>query len=92
MTDEIRDGQEAERLLNHPLLLQAFELIEKDIQDQWLNSPARDVDGREKLHLMTKLLHRLKGQLQSVVENGQIVQRTLEQSRATEMLNHYSQR
>lgn len=92
MTDAIRDGQEAERLLGHPLLLQAFELIEKDIQDQWLNSPARDVDGREKLHLMTKLLHRLKGQLQSVVENGQIVQRTLEQSRATEMLNHYSQR
>ena len=34
MTDAIRDGQEAERLLNHPLLLQAFELIEKDIQDQ----------------------------------------------------------
>lgn len=92
MTDAIRDGQEAERLLNDPLLLHAFELIEKDIQDQWLNSPARDVDGREKLHLMTKLLHRLKGQLQSVVENGQIMQRALEQSRATEMLNHYSQR
>ena len=92
MTDAIRDGQEAERLLSHPLLLQAFELIEKDIQDQWLNSPARDVDGREKLHLMTKLLHRLRGQLQSVVENGQIVQRTLEQSRATEMLSHYLHR
>lgn len=92
MTDAIRDGQEAERLLGHPLLLQAFELIEKDIQDQWLNSQARDVDGREKLYLMTKLLHRLRGQLHSVVENGQIVQRTLEQSRATEMLNHYLQR
>lgn len=92
MSEAIQDGQEAERLLQHPLLTQAFELIEQDIQKQWLNSPARDVEGREKLHLMVKMLHRLKFQLQSVVENGKIMQKTLEQSRATEMLDHYLRR
>ncbi len=92
MTDAIRDGQEAARLLDHPLLNQAFAQIEEDIQTQWLNSPARDAEGREKLFQMTKLLHRLKFQLQSVVENGKIMEKTLEQSRATEMLDHYLRR
>lgn len=92
MTDAIRDGQEAARLLDHPLLNQAFEQIEEDIRQQWKNSPARDVEGREKLHLMDRLLQRVKAQLQSVVENGKVVEATLQQSKATEMLNHLSNR
>lgn len=92
MTDAIRDGQEAARLLEHPLLVQAFELIEQDITEQWKNSPVRDVDGREKLHLMERLLQRIKAQLRSVVENGQVVEATLQQSKATEMLNFISNR
>lgn len=92
MTDAIRDGQEAARLLDHPLLTQAFEQIEQDLRDSWLNSPARDEGGREKLWLMTQMLHRVRKQLYSVVENGKVMEATLQQSKATEIANYLSSR
>lgn len=76
---EVRRGEEARQLLEHPLLVEAFESIEKEVTEQWQNSPARDVEGREKLWLTLKLLHRLKGQLTQVVETGKVAEATLAQ-------------
>lgn len=92
MSDAIRDGQEAERLLAHPLLVEAFDLIEKDIVEQWMNSPARDEEGRQKLWLMQGLLRRLKAQITSVVNEGKVVEATLKQSRASEIASYMSNR
>lgn len=79
MSDEldVRRGEEARQLLEHPLLADAFDAIEADVMRQWQDSPARDVDGREKLWLTLKLLGRVKGQLESVVETGKVAQATL---------------
>lgn len=74
---EVQRGEEAQRLLAHPLLVEAFETIEREVTEQWSNSPVRDVEGREKLWLTLKLLHRLKGQITSVVETGQMARQTL---------------
>ena len=83
MTDktelEIQRGRDAELLLQHPLLQEAFEVIEREVTEQWQNSPARDVDGREKLWLTLKLLKQVRHQIVSVVETGQVAQATLVQ-------------
>lgn len=76
---EILRGQDAEQLLAHPLLVEAFELIEEELSNQWQNSPARDQEGREKLWLTLRLLKRLQVQLRSVVETGQFAKLTLAQ-------------
>lgn len=85
---EIQRGKDAEYLLQHPLLVEAFEVIEKEVTEQWQNSPARDVEGREKLWLSLKLLNRLQAQIKSVVETGQVAQATLAQ-RIGRKLNEY---
>lgn len=79
-------GQKARELLANPLLTEAFETIEKEVYDAWLSSPARDDEGREKLWLKVKLLHKLRGQLELIVETGRaaeasLVQKALEASR-----------
>lgn len=83
MTDqtehEIRRGEQAERLLSDPLLVEAFATIEQELTRQWQDSPARDTQARETLWLSLKLLHRLQGQLQVVVETGQVAKATLAQ-------------
>ncbi|MFD0738241.1 hypothetical protein ACFQZQ_02920 [Lysobacter koreensis] len=83
MTDktehEILRGHDAELLLSHPLLTDAFQIIEQELTEQWQNSPARDQEGREKLWVSLKLLKRLQGQLTSVVETGQFAKATLAQ-------------
>lgn len=81
MTEEekAQRGTEAERLLSHPLLVEAFDLIEQDIRDKWTNSPARDVDGREALWTQLRLLHRVRAEIQEVAETGKVAQATLAQ-------------
>lgn len=76
---ENQRGQQAERLLADPLLVEAFETIEQEITQQWITSPARDADGREKLWMMQQMLYRVKGHLDSVVESGKLARATLAQ-------------
>ena len=80
--EEGRRGEEARQLLSHPLLSEAFEVIEKEVTQAWQNSPARDVEGREKLWLQLKMLHRLRGQLETVMETGKVAKATLAQRAA----------
>ena len=77
LEEQAQRGTEAERLLSHPLLVEAFDLIEQDIRDKWTNSPARDVDGREALWTQLKLLQRVRAELQQVAETGKVAQATL---------------
>lgn len=77
MSDDISRAMEAERLLAHPLLKEAFTTIQDEVTERWQNSPANDADGREKLWLSLKLLSRVRLHLESVVTNGQMAQATL---------------
>lgn len=76
---EILRGKDAEQLLANPLLIEAFEIIERDIIQKWQTSPARDEKARETLYLSQLLLQRLASQLRLVVETGQIAQASLAQ-------------
>lgn len=76
---DMQRGEEARQILSHPLLVEAFEVLEQEITERWSNSPARDAEGREKLWTTLKLLHRLQAQLTSVVETGQIARATIAQ-------------
>lgn len=77
LDDENRRGDEARRILQEPLLVEAFDEIEKELTQAWMQSPARDAEGREKTWLMVKLLHRVHGHLESVMANGQMAKATL---------------
>lgn len=77
LENEIRRGEHAAQLLNDELLQEAFATIEKEYTAQWLSSPERDVEGRERLRLMVKTLHRLQLELQSTLETGHIAKATL---------------
>lgn len=73
--EEIRRGNQAKQLLEHPLLIEAFSLIESEIIDAWKTSPQRDAEGREKLHLTLCLLEKLKAQIAEVVTTGKIAEK-----------------
>lgn len=79
LEEQASRGQQAKNLLAHPLLTEAFSVIEQDIQDKWQNSPARDSEGREQLWTQLKLLHRVRSELQQVVETGKVAEATLSQ-------------
>ena len=93
MTDkleyEIRRGERAEALLQDELLNDALETIKQGYMERWLDSPERDVEGRERLRLMVKTVDRLKSELQCVLDTGKLAKQTLRQ-RASETLRRFS--
>lgn len=76
---EIVRGERAAQLLQEPLLVEAFETLQKELTDQWQKSPVRDVEGREKLYLSLLCLQRVQGQLATVLETGKVAKATLAQ-------------
>lgn len=72
LEDEAARGEHAARLLSDPLLVEAFETIAERYEEAWKTSPARDVEGRERLWVMLKCLEQVKGHITSVVERGQM--------------------
>jgi hypothetical protein len=76
---DILRGERARQLLEEPLLVEAFALIEREYQQAWQDSPARDVQARELLYLSLKNLAKVKGHLTQVMESGQIAKATLAQ-------------
>lgn len=77
--EEVRRGHEARRLLENPLLIEAFKTIELELLTAWSESPAGDEKGREKLWVMTKLLNRVEQHVKSVALTGEMAQRSLAQ-------------
>lgn len=77
LEQEERRGRQADELLGHPLFVEAFDTITKEIEQAWKDSPARDVAGREKLWIMFQMLSRVKSHIQSVSLTGQMARKTL---------------
>ena len=72
------EGDQARQVLENEAFTAAFEAVEKEVIDQWTNSPARDADGREKLWAYLHLLRKVKAQLTSTLETGKLAQLELQ--------------
>lgn len=73
-----REGDEARQVLENPAFERAFNSIEKEHVDAWINSPARDAQGRETLYLTIKLLHKMKATLEASMTDGKLARMELE--------------
>jgi len=71
MTDELRE-EKAKRLLNDPLLKEAFETLKTDLMSRWENSGSAELEARESIWLAMRLLDKIHSHLASIVETGRM--------------------
>lgn len=74
----IYNGDRAREVLENEAFQQVFADYKQEITDQWTKSPARDLEGREKLWLMLSLLNRLETMLQATLDSGKLAKLDLE--------------
>lgn len=72
-------GHKAEKLLNDPLLKDAFTLVAQAIHERWEAAPLRDRDGAHELKLMLKLLNDVRATLERAIADGKLAAAELEQ-------------
>lgn len=70
----IYDAAKAHEVLENEAYQRAFDDIRKEYTDAWMNSPARDQEGREKLYLMLQLTNKLQATLQGMLADGKQAQ------------------
>ncbi len=74
---ESRRGEQARRLLEDPLLQEAFATVEAALRDAWV-ATADDASGeRERIWLQLKLLGRVRSHLSEVLETGKLADRQI---------------
>lgn len=72
MVDHESRGERAKHLLENELFKEAFEALEKEYTQQWRDSPIRDTEGREKIHLAIHQLDRVRTHLENLVLTGEM--------------------
>jgi hypothetical protein len=68
----IYQADRAKEVLENEVFQQVFTDYRTEITDQWTKSPARDLEGREKLWLMLSLLNKLEAMLQQSLDSGKL--------------------
>ena len=70
LEEQLHAGSRAKEVLENEQFQAAFDAIEKDVIEQWTNSPARDAAGRESLWTYLMLLRKVKAHLEVTLASG----------------------
>tara|TARA_Y100001951_G_scaffold24349_1_gene18784 strand:+ start:615 stop:863 length:249 start_codon:yes stop_codon:yes gene_type:complete len=71
MIDQERELR-AQRLLDDPLLNEAFTTLREDLLNRWNASGSTEVEARESIWLAMRLLDRVHSHITSIVESGRM--------------------
>ena len=69
MTPEERERR-AQSLVNDPLLNESFDVLKEDLMNRWNHSGSTDLEARESIWLAMRLLDRIHGHINSIIESG----------------------
>lgn len=75
---DARKGQEAKDLLENPIFVEAFDVLEREYLKAWRQSKPADEEERERLWLAVGILDEIKRHLRVVVENGAMAKRDID--------------
>ena len=70
----IYEGNRAKEVLENSAFISAFDDTEREVIEQWKNSPARDEEGREKLWVYLSLLKKVKAHLSTSLDTGKLAE------------------
>ncbi len=81
LEERIYNADRAREVLENEAYLAAFADTKQELMTAWENSPARDLEGREKLWLMLSLLKKLEKHLSTSLDTGKLARLDLEHKR-----------
>ena len=74
---EQQRGHRAKQILEDEIFVEAIQKVSVELDQEWINSPVRDTEGRERIYMMKKMLNVLLVQLQSVMETGKLASKQI---------------
>lgn len=81
LEQRIYDGNRAREILENEVFQQVLTDMEQELTQAWMNSPARDEAGREKLYQYLMTLNKFKGRIVATLETGKLAELDLNHKR-----------
>ena len=82
LEQQLYNGDRAREILENEVFQQVFADYRTEITEQWMKSPARDVEGRERLWTFLAHLNKLELMIQSTLDTGKLAMKELEHKRS----------
>ena len=81
MTPEetIHRANKARQILEEPLLIEAFSIMEKDVIEMFVSCPERDKEGLQLLQQHIRNVRKLRNILLGIIENGKMAEHQIRQ-------------
>lgn len=73
--EEIRRGQDAERLVNDPLYKEAFDITKEHLIEMLLNTKISEEIERDRIYITIKSLDLVDQHIKSVLETGKLAEK-----------------
>jgi|TARA_Y100000401_G_scaffold78168_1_gene63788 hypothetical protein len=73
--EDIRDGQQAKELIEHPIMTKAFNVILNEGYQQWISTKPEEKDLRETLYHQQIAALKHKQVLINTMENGKLLEK-----------------
>lgn len=77
LRSKVSRGHHAKRIMEDELVVEAFDLIERQVIEAWQNSRADEEDERRNAYLMQRLLKNLRGHFQKTIRDGESASKEL---------------
>jgi|TARA_R110000787_G_scaffold263812_1_gene369715 hypothetical protein len=74
---EQQRGHRAKAILEDEIFAEAIQKVSSELDLEWINSPVRDTEGREKIYMMKKMLNVLLVEIKSVMETGKLASKQI---------------
>jgi hypothetical protein len=85
--EAIRRGERAAGLLADPILKEAWEAVATSLKEAWLQSPARDTEGREHIWAMLRGLDAVRLAIETQIQDGKAAAHMLALREADKQVN-----
>lgn len=79
LRQEMQRGEEAKRILEHPMVSQAFADLEAHLTKEWAQSEAKDAKGREQTWQCLKALSQFRKWFENHVQTGKMASTRFEE-------------
>lgn len=84
--EQIKRGEEAERLMNHPLMVDAFTQVKDGILTAMANSALGDEKTHNKLVIAMQLLEKIRSGIEEVATTGKLAKHQYERDNVIKKL------
>jgi|SRR6267142_1205062 len=70
--EQLRRAEKARQILNDPLVKEVLDMMEREIAEMWVSTPARDNEGREWLWRQAAATRKFRDILRGTMESGKL--------------------